>query len=127
MALINRLSNTASIVYDGKTIVSNAVDTILLLSPVILKEVDKPTAAIGSTLTYTVTITNPALGEIKNLPFSDAVPAGTTYVADSFSANGTKATPTITSNTLTFTIPTIPPLGTEIIKFDVTVVGGEKV
>lgn len=125
MALINKVSNTASITYDGKTINSNKVDTLLLLAPTIVKAVDKLSAAVGSTLTYTITITNLALGAITNLPFSDSIPDGTTYVADSFTVNGTKVTPTVTSKVLTYTIPTIPSLGVSVVKFDVQVTGGE--
>lgn len=124
MAVINKLSNTSSISYGGSTINSNAVDTVLLLAPTILKAVDKLTASIGDTLTYTVTIANVGLSAITNLPFTDALPAGSAYVTGSFTVNGTAATPTVTANTLTYTIPTIAALGSASIQFQVKVVGG---
>lgn len=125
MALINKLSNAASITYNGSTLNSNSVDTLLLVIPLIVKSVDKLTAAIGEKLTYTVTITNVGLTTITNLPFSDILPAGSTYVDSSFTLNGSAASPTVTGNTLTYTIPTIGPLGVATLQFQVTVVGGE--
>lgn len=127
MAAINTLINSATVTYDGSPIVSNTVETLLGLPPTILKAVDLLVASIGDTLTYTVTVTNVGATAITNLPFSDTLPAGTTYVTDSFKVNGTAATPTQTGNTLSYTIPNINALlGTAIITFQVTVVGGEE-
>ena len=136
MALINKLDNTASVTYGGNPINSNTVSTVLLLAPTLLKAVDKLTASIGDTLTYTVTVTNVGLNALTNLPFTDTIPAGApllgggvftagaTFVAGSFTVNGAAATPTVTSNTLTYTIPNIASLGTASIQFQVKVVGG---
>ena len=127
MALINKLDNTASVTYGGNPINSNSVSTILLLAPTVLKAVDKLTASIGDTLTYTVTITNTSLNALTNLPFTDTLPAGSTYVTGSFTVNGAAATPTLTNNTLTYTIPNIPSaatLGAAVLQFQVKVVGG---
>lgn len=124
MALINKLDNTASVTYGGSPVNSNTVSTVLLLAPTILKAVDKLTASIGETLTYTVTITNVGLSQLTNLPFTDVLPNGSTFVTGSFTVNGSAATPTLTSNTLTYTIPTIAALGTASIQFQVKVVGG---
>ena len=116
MALINKLDNTASVTYGGNPINSNTVSTVLLLAPTLLKAVDKLTASIGDTLTYTVTVTNVGLNALTNLPFTDTIPAGATFVAGSFTVNGAAATPTVTSNTLTYTIPNIASLGTASIQ-----------
>lgn len=124
MALINKIDNNANVTYGGNTITSNTATTLLLLAPTILKSVDKLTANIGDTLTYTITITNPSLQAITNLPFSDTISAGATYVASSFTLNGTAATPTITGSTLTYTIPSIASLASAVITFQVKVVGG---
>lgn len=124
MAVINKLDNLASIVFEGNTINSNTVETILSLAPTILKAVDKLTANIGDILTYTVTLTSVSLSTITNLPFTDVLPAGCTYVPGSFTVNTTPATPTLTGNTLTYTIPTIIGLAVATIKFQVEVVGG---
>lgn len=124
MAIINKLENTASISYGGNTINSNTVNTLLLLAPTIIKSVDKLTASIGDTLTYTVTITNIGLSAVSNLPFTDVIPSGSTYVTSSFMVNGSAATPTLTTGTLTYTIPSIAALGVASIQFQVKVVGG---
>lgn len=125
MALINKLDNLASVVYNGTTLTSNTVETLLLLNPTLLKTVDKLTAYIGEVLTYTVVVTNPGLSAISNLPFSDTLPAGCTFETGSFTVNGAAQTPTVTGNTLTYTIPSVGVLGTSTIQFQVTVVGGE--
>lgn len=124
MALINKLDNNASVTYGGQQVSSNTVSTVLLVAPTILKAVDKAVASIGDTLTYTVTVTNVGLNPITNLPFADTIPTGATYVTDSFTVNGAAATPIVAGNALTYTIPTIPALGTATIKFQVKVVGG---
>ena len=123
MAIINKINNTASIEYGGKTINSLPVETLLLLAPTIVKIVDKPVAAIGETLTYTITITNIAIGSLTNLPFTDTIPAGSNYVTDSFKVNNTTVTPTITAGILSYTIPSIAGMGTAIITFQVKIVG----
>lgn len=124
MALINKLDNSASITYDGNTIDSNSVSTLLLLPPAVVKVVDKVIASIGETLTYTVTVTNVALGPLTDIPFTDTIPNGATYVSDSFKVNGAAVTPILTGNTLTYTIPNIAALGIASIQFQVEVVGG---
>ena len=103
MAIINRIDNSASITYGGNSINSNTVSTLLLLAP---------------------TITNLSLAALPTLPFTDTIAQGMTYNTGSFSVNGSTATPTITGNTLTYTIPAIPSLGTATIQFKTTVVGG---
>lgn len=124
MAVINKLENIASITYGGATINSNPVDTLLLLAPTIVKAVDKLTASVGDTLTYTVTITNVSLSAVSNLPFTDVLPAGTVFVSGSFTANGAAVTPMLTANTLTYTIPSIAALGTAVLQFQVKIEGG---
>lgn len=124
MALINKLDNTASVTYNGNPVNSNTVSTALLLAPTLVKAVDKLTANVGDTLTYTVTVSNVSLSAMTNLPFTDALPSGSTYVTNSFTVNGTAATPTLTSNTLTYTIPSIASLGTASLQFQVKIVGG---
>lgn len=124
MAIINKLDNQASLTYGGNTINSNTVSTLLLLAPTLVKSVDKLTANIGDTLTYTLTVTNLSLSALTNLPLSDTIPAGASYLADSFKVNGTAATPTVTNSTLTYTIPSIPASGTALVTFQVSVKGG---
>lgn len=124
MALINKIDNTATITYDGNPINSNSVETLLLLAPTITKTVDKLTANVGDTLTYTVTITNISLSPVTNILFSDSIVEGASYVVDSFMVDGVVTTPTITDNTVSYTIASIAALGITNIQFQVTVVGG---
>lgn len=126
LALINHLSNIASVQFDGQPVNSNTATTNLLLAPILTKAVDKLTAHVGEIITYTVTILNASLDAMTNLPFTDAVPAGATYIVDTFELNGTPASPTVTNNVITYTIPTVAALGTATIEFQATVVGGEQ-
>lgn len=125
MPIINKVQNIASITYNGQTINSLPAETLLLVLPTILKTVDKPIASIGETLEYTITIANIGLTTINNLDFSDEVPEGTEYVTDSFKLNGSSVTPDTAENILSYTIPTISPLGNATIQFQAEVVGGE--
>ena len=52
-----------------------------------VKSVDKSTAKVGDTLTYTIKLTNSGNGDGK-VTVTDEVPTGTTLVADSITANG---------------------------------------
>ena len=51
------------------------------------KSVDKSTAKVGDTLTYTIELTNSGNGDGK-VTVTDEIPTGTTLVADSITANG---------------------------------------
>ena len=51
------------------------------------KSVDKSTAKVGDTLTYTIKLTNSGNGDGK-VTVTDEIPTGTTLVADSITANG---------------------------------------
>lgn len=125
MAIINKLDNVANVVYNGTEILSNTVSTLLALAPTLLKSVDKLTAAIGDTLTYSVDITNLGLNPITNLPFKDVLPDGCTYVTDSFTVKGTPATPTVAGKQLTYTIPNVAAASVTKVQFQVKVTGGQ--
>ncbi len=125
MAFINKIENTASITFGGNKITSLPAETLLLLAPTIVKTVDKLIASLEDTLTYTVTITNLSLSAITDLPFEDVIPKGGTFIGGSFKVNGSVVVPTMTNNTLTYTIPSIGILGIATIQFQVEVVGGE--
>ena len=125
MAVINQLTNKASVTYEGGPVTSNSVDTLLLLPPTLQKAVDKLTASIGDTLTYTVTVTNPGLTELAQLPFTDVLPEGSTYIVDSFTENGAPAVPTVAGNTLTYTIAALEAGSAVVLAFQALVTGGE--
>ncbi|NLZ25490.1 MAG: DUF11 domain-containing protein, partial [Clostridiales bacterium] len=55
---IDKITNVASVTYDGEQYSSLAAETLLQLPPLITKAVDKNMAKIGDTLSYTITITN---------------------------------------------------------------------
>ena len=59
------------------------------------KSVDKSTAKVGDTLTYTITLTNNGNADGK-VTVTDGVPEGTTLVADSITNNGVESNGTIT-------------------------------
>lgn len=125
MAQINNIQNIASVVYEGETINSQPVNTLLQIAPTIEKEVDKLQAKIGDILTYTVTITNESLLLIENLTFLDTIADGAQYVENSFEVNGEPQTPTFNEGTLEYVIPQLESQGTVTITFQVEVIGGE--
>lgn len=95
----NPIANSASASYTfitdpnapivSRNVTSNTVfttiNTAIILS---LKQVDKSFSRIGDTLTYTVTLTNNGNSSAQNVIFSDTMPSGTTFIANSFSING---------------------------------------
>lgn len=124
MPFINKLDNTAQVVFNGVTVLSNTVETTLNLNPLITKAVDKLTANIGDTLLYTCTVTNPnSLNTLTNVAFSDILPAGCSYVVDSFKVDGVAATPTVAGNTISYNIASMSVLQVKLITFQVTVTG----
>ena len=125
MPVITSLRNTASVEYNGAFVTSNAANTILLLDPAISKTVDKATASVGEVVTYTVTISNPSEVSMSNLTFTDALPAGITYLAGSFEVNGSPTTPIVSGNNLTYNIPAIGAGQNVVLTFQATVIGGE--
>ena len=61
------------------------INTATILS---LKQVDKSFSRIGDTLTYTVALTNNGNSSAQNVIFTDTMPSGTAFIADTFSING---------------------------------------
>lgn len=70
----------------GKTACSVDTCQLVELNPIlgITKSVDKTTANMGDTLTYTITASNTGTGDFNNLVVSDTLPTNTTLVAGSF-------------------------------------------
>lgn len=124
MSAINKLDNSSSIKYNGNTIESLPVETLLLVLPTITKTVDKRIASINDILTYTATITNVGLTTITNIPFKDVLPVGSEFITGSFKENGSQVTPELKDSTLYYIIPSISALGVVTLTFQVTVVGG---
>jgi len=72
----------------------------------------------GQTIDYTITVSNTGLADATGVTVSDAIPAGTTYVADSADNGGTLASGVLTWSGLTVTAG-----GTLDLHFRVTVDG----
>ena len=76
-------------------------------------------------MTYTIEIANVSELAMSNVVFSDSVPVGSNYITNSFTVNGTSATPTVTGSTLSYNIQNIPASSTATVSFQVIVIGGE--
>ena len=59
-------------------------------SPVLAttQSVDKASTFVGDILTYTVTVTNSGTADAVNLLFTDLLPFGTSFIANTFATNG---------------------------------------
>ena len=78
-------SVTNKAIIDGKTPTEEVETKVANITGA--KSVDKSTAKVGDTLTYTIKLTNSGNGDGK-VTVTDEVPTGTTLVADSITANG---------------------------------------
>ncbi|PFI22784.1 DUF7507 domain-containing protein [Bacillus cereus] len=73
----------------SRTATSNTVFTTINTATILSsKQVDKSFSRIGDTLTYTVTLTNNGNSSAQNVIFTDTMPSGTTFIANTFSING---------------------------------------
>ncbi|MFF1288336.1 beta strand repeat-containing protein [Bacillus thuringiensis] len=95
----NPIANSASASYTfitdpnapivSRNVTSNTVFTTINTATILsLKQVDKSFSRIGDTLTYTVTLTNNGNSSAQNVIFTDTMPSGTTFIANTFSING---------------------------------------
>lgn len=121
MDIIKKLENFASVIQDGVKTDSNVVETIILLPPTIVKSVNKNFANHGEIVEYTVLVTNVSLQDMTYVEFLDILPDGCTYMDGSFAIDGLPQTPTITDNTITYTIDVIGSESAITITFRVTV------
>ncbi|NUM69009.1 DUF11 domain-containing protein, partial [candidate division KSB1 bacterium] len=71
----------------------------------LLKSVDNPTANVGSTVTFTIAVTNNGPSTATNVSVGDVIPSGFTYVTGSI-AGGTSRSDA-TAPTLTWTIASL--------------------
>ncbi|MDM5238459.1 DUF11 domain-containing protein [Bacillus cereus] len=73
----------------SRNVTSNTVFTTINTATILSsKQVDKAFSSIGDTLTYTVALTNNGNSSAQNVIFTDTVPNGTTFIANTFSING---------------------------------------
>ena len=99
--------------------VNDSADTIVpnkQFDMAITKSVDKTSASVGDTLTYTIKVFNTGKDPLTGVSVSDDIPTGTTYVAGS-------ATPAATQSgkTLTWTVGNLAVGGSQTMVFQVKV------
>ncbi|HEY3760509.1 MAG TPA: tandem-95 repeat protein [Verrucomicrobiae bacterium] len=90
-------------------------------SPVLTttQSVNKASTFVGDTLTYTVVVTNSGTADGVNLVFSDPLPFGTSFVANTFATNGVTITGANPVNGVP--IPDIPQGSSMTFTYSVTV------
>ncbi|MBK4740108.1 DUF7507 domain-containing protein [Bacillus cereus] len=104
----------------SRNVTSNTVFTTINTATILsLKQVDKSFSRIGDTLTYTVALTNNGNSSAQNVIFTDTVPSGTTFIANTFSINGVPQSEANPSNGVN--IGTITAGTTVTVSFQVTV------
>ncbi|MCC2472161.1 DUF11 domain-containing protein [Bacillus pacificus] len=127
---INPISNSSSVQFQHivnpsqpvitQTASSNTVTTTI--NSAILtttKSADKSIISVGDTITYTTTITNTGNTTAKNITFTSAIPANTTFIPNSITINGVQqlgAQPALGVN-----IPNIAPGETVTVTFQANV------
>lgn len=73
----------------SRTATSNTVFTTINTATILSsKQVDKSFSHIGGTITYSVDLTNNGNSSAQNVIFTDTMPSGTTFIANTFSING---------------------------------------
>ncbi|MBN1040378.1 DUF11 domain-containing protein, partial [Clostridium botulinum] len=72
----------------GRTTTNSVTTTINQATLQSSKSTDKTTANIGEVITYTVNISNSGNVAANNVVFTDTIPNGTTFVANSLTVNG---------------------------------------
>ncbi|TKJ07660.1 DUF11 domain-containing protein, partial [Bacillus cereus] len=104
----------------SRNVTSNTVFTTINTANILsLKQVDKSFSRIGDTLTYTIALTNNGNSSAQNVIFTDTVPSGTTFIANTFSINGVPQSGADPSNGVN--IGTITAGTTVTVSFQVTV------
>ncbi|WP_240545798.1 DUF7507 domain-containing protein [Paenibacillus artemisiicola] len=124
-----QLSNTATASYaytlpDNRTLTGSAVSNTLSfpVSPPdvrVAKSTGSTALTIGDTLTYTTVVTNGGIAPVDNVVFSDPIPQGTSFLANSVTINGV-AQPGA-NPAAGFSLGAIPAGGSVTVAFSVTV------
>ena len=74
--------------YLGDWMLTTITNTVLTSTLTATKTVDKIKASPGDTLTYTINLNNSGPRDIANTVFSDTIPSGSSFVANSLTVNG---------------------------------------
>lgn len=127
-------TNQAQLTYNGRTILSNVTQGVIAEPYAISKTPLGDTYSAGDTKTYVLALTNSSSSALSGVSVTDDLGAYTvgtnTYYPLTFTGpilayvNGTFAgeiTPTATTPTLTFTLPTVPAGGNVVVVYDTQV------
>lgn len=103
---INKAEANVFVAGNPKHIVSNEVVATGNVSCIkMVKEQDKNTVTSGDEMTYTIRITNNSKQQTSSFKFTDVIPDGMSFVTNSMTIDKKFKAPTITGQTLTFTLP----------------------
>jgi uncharacterized repeat protein (TIGR01451 family) len=94
------------------------IDVISPAFPTNVKTVDRTSAVVGNTLTYTVTLTNNGSATATGVVFNDPIPAGTSFVPSSVTVDGA---PVAGNPSTGISIGDIPSLASRVVRFQVIV------
>lgn len=93
-----QISNQGNATYtftteDGRQLTGSAVSNIVTFpvsapNVAVNKSTPSTVAAVGDTVTYTITVQNNGIETVNNVVFSDPIPAGTSFVTGSVTVNG---------------------------------------
>lgn len=110
---------------DGRTLNGSALSntvTIPVSSPniAVVKTTTTTSTTVGDTITYSIALTNNGIATVNNVVFTDALPAGTTFVTGSVLVDGVPRTGVSPSTGVT--LGSIAPGVTVTVAFTVNVV-----
>ncbi|MFB0840635.1 DUF7507 domain-containing protein [Paenibacillus oleatilyticus] len=123
-----QISNQASATYtytppDGRTLTGSAVSNIVTF-PVsatnvsVAKSTPTTAAAVGDTITYTITVSNGGIEAVSNVLLSDKVPSGAAFVPGSVTINGV---PSSLDPNAGIALGSIAPSASVTVTFNITV------
>ena len=122
----NNTSLTVEFLSEGPEVIGNdyAIDDVAfqeIQTPTFLpvKTVDRPTANVGETVRYTVTLTNTCQSPLTGVFFQDTVPNGLAFVPGSVTVNSAPAPAADPGPG--FPLPDVPGGGTVTVSFSATV------
>ena len=91
--------------------------TILPIADLVVTKTSPPSAAVGSNLTYTVSVTNNGPNGAQNVTLTDALPTGTSFVSQSQTGGTDLFTLGRSGNTIANTIANLPAGATATFQF----------
>ncbi|KKC49032.1 hypothetical protein VE23_21205 [Paenibacillus sp. D9] len=94
---------------------TNPVVVPVLALSTLAKSVSASSVAVGNSVAFYLTVSNPNIAPLQNVVLTDAIPSGLSYVPGSLSLNGTPLPNT--SNLSRLSIGTVPAQGSSVIRF----------